>query len=115
MKLTAAQQKIMDQAKADITFARTHTLIEWATEVSGWTDNRRLANLKAYRADAETLMNEEIARYAETYSAYYEREKEGIVLTQCNSRTLKKLECIGMIEIIKDGRSHIDTIKVLNF
>lgn len=132
MKLSKAQQEVMDRAKEKIDFARTHTVYEWAKNKKwGYVGNEeeqdaymeRLAkNFHGYRKNSEKeVMDDfvsEIERYAESYHDYYENERNGIVLTRCNSRTLVKLEQLGLIEIIFDsnGASYgLDTIKVLNY
>lgn len=101
MKLSKAQQEVMDQAKADIDFARKVSYKEWLK--------------KASRIHDEDLDDAVANGYLKEY---YDEERQGIVLTQCNSRTLRKLEELGLIQIIKDacGTTYgIDTVKVLNY
>ena len=91
MKLSNAQQKVMDEAKETIDYARTHTLYEWAGGIES---------------------------FAEDYKEYYENNRKGIVLTRCNSKTLEKLENLGLIEILYDSKNKkdgIDHVKVLNY
>lgn len=104
MKLSEAQKEIIEKAHNDIDFARTHTLIEWATKNLGYLGRE----LKEYEIDR-------IESYANDYKKYYEREKNGIVLCRANSRTIKKLEEIGLVEILNDGRNFPDTLKILNY
>ena len=61
------------------------------------------------------LTMSQIEEYAEKYGKYYYNEKNGIVLTRANSRTLKALEKMQLIEIIEDGKSYTDMIKILNY
>ena len=99
MKLTAAQQKVMDQAKEDIDFARTHSFEDWYHKrFSGWDFER---------TKKDTF-----------YEERFEEEKAGIALVICNGRTLYKLRDMGLIEIIRDtSGSHfsVDKIRVLNY
>ena len=91
MKLSKAQQKVMDEARKEIDYARTNTLYEWAGALKS---------------------------VAEDYREYYENNRNGIVLTRCNSKTLEKLEKLGLIEILYDSKNKkdgIDHVKVLNY
>ena len=123
MKLTKAQNYIMEKAHKEIDFARTHTLIEWATnerynciDIKDTVIARRF-NEYGYKSleDAINDVEKELQEYAEKYGKYYYNEKNGVVLTQANSRTLKALERLNLIEIIEDGGSYIDSIKILNY
>lgn len=103
-KLTKAQNEVLEDAKKHIDKARTLTYREW------------LIDMNSYYLYHEDALEEAIQK--QEYANYYENEKNGIVLTHCNSRTLKKLESLGYIEIIEDstGESYgIDVIKVLNY
>ena len=114
MKLTKEQERVMNQAKADIDFARTHTFIEWVKE-------------SIYPYESHNNMHEDSWYMHEVYAnnlfdrlnKWYENEKNGRVLThRCNSRTLYKLEEYRLIRIETDGKdtgSAIDTIWVLNY
>ena len=109
MKLSKAQQAVMDHAKGRIDFARSATYFDWMK--------------KAYRleTDADCVRNIEESKrvFGYDYGARrYEEERNGITIVHCNSKTLYKLQEYGLIEIIEDsnGRSYgIDTIKVLNY
>lgn len=99
-KLSNAQQKVMDKAYKDIDEARTMEFETWFEKQMSWCqpDHRE--------------------KYRERYMKICEEQKNGIVLTTCNSRTLKKLEEYGLIEIIEDSNGQafgIDVIKVLNY
>lgn len=122
-KLSKAQQTVMDDAKRKIDFARTHTLREWAATKrypTGYNHITDRWNSYGWSTKEEAVQSceNDITRYGENYGKYYENEKSGIVLATCNSRTLVKLEQMGLIEIIYDSNgTHfgIDTIKVLNY
>lgn len=125
MKLSKAQEAVMNKAKADIDFARSHTLREWAQKtdphITVEAVERLVRNASSYGLTEEEMRKQcekEIVNYMNTYKKYYEDERKGIVLTNCNSRTLVKLETMGLIEIIHDSNGTtygIDTIKVLNY
>lgn len=124
MKLSKAQEAVMNQAKEKIDYARSHTLREWAQKKTHHTDEdieRQVANAYKHRCTEEEMRKyceEDIVGYMEKYGKYYEDERNGVVLTNCNSRTLVKLETMGLIEIIQDSNGTtygIDTIKVLNY
>ena len=124
MKLTKAQDKIMTEAKSKIDFARTHTLREWAQKATGYTDEvieRMVSHSEDYRSTPEKMrasLEDRISHYADEYRDSYYRDREGSVLIHCNSKSLKKLEEYGLIEIIYDSTGSsfgIDTIKVLNY
>jgi rhamnose utilization protein RhaD (predicted bifunctional aldolase and dehydrogenase) len=123
-RLTKAQDKIMTEAKSMIDFARTHTLREWAQKQTGYTDEQiegMVERCELYHSTPERMradLNERINRYAEDYSESYYNNQNSIVLIYCNSKSLKKLEEYGLIEILYDstGSSYgLDTIKVLNY
>lgn len=104
MKLSGAQKEIIEKAHNEIDFARTHTIIEWATKCLGYLGRE----LEEYEIDR-------VESYANDYKKYYEREKNGIVLCRANSRTIKKLEEMGFVEILEVGGSFPDTLKILNY
>lgn len=102
IKLTPAQQKVMEKAYRDIDLARNNNYEAWIRKtIKGFTDE--------YIEDRIRL---------EDRKDWYEDRKNGIVLTSCNTRTLKKLEDLDLIEIIKDSTGStwgIDVVKVLNY
>lgn len=92
----------MDRAHNDIDYSRTHSYPEWL--------------IKTGNATNETL--ERILEERGWLRKYYDDERNGIVLTQCNSRTLYKLEQLKLIDIISisTGSSYgIDKVQVLNY
>lgn len=100
MKLSKAQQEVLNQAKKDIDLARKFdNHIDWLISRYG----EHLAERMSKRP---------------IWEKSWEEEKNGIVSTSCNSKTLKVLERNGLIEIIRDSngeRFGLDTIKVLNY
>lgn len=121
MKLSKAQATVMEQAKKEIDYARTHDFLHWYAR----STNRDLeTDWDAYPnpyLSNESVLKETIeyaSKADEGWHKRYEEQKEGVVLTMCNSRTLAKLEEMGLIEILHDskGTSYgIDTVKVLNY
>lgn len=104
MKLSNAQEKVMMKAKKDIDMARSMEYAEWLKETHSFYQTHEDAYQKAM---SEGYLKE-----------YWEDGRKGIVLASCNSRTLAKLEEMGLIEIVYDSNGEtfgIDTIKVLNY
>lgn len=104
MKLSKAQQEVMDKARKDIDIARQYDYPEWYRVTQTWC-----------RKDAieKNIANGQLKEY-------WEADRRGEVLTHCNSKTLEKLQALGLIEIIHDSKKDksyygIDTIKVLNY
>lgn len=108
MKLSSAQQRIMDKVHGDIDLARSLDFDKWFIKTQ-CRDSEEQYN-RFYKDNPE---KKEWAR------KYYENEKNGIVLTSnVSSTTLYKLQQFGLIEILEDSkgtRIGVDTIKVLNY
>ena len=104
MKLSKAQANVMMKAKKDIDMARSMDYAEWLKETESYFQTHEESYQKAV---AEEYLKE-----------YWEDGRKGIVLVSCNSRTLSRLEEMGLIEIVYDSNGEtfgIDTIKVLNY
>lgn len=119
MKLSKAQQAVMDEAKRDIDTARSLDFIKWyrtAVACGGelnMTDDEIVEELKS--TECHSL---EYDTHFEYFTSVYEQRRSGIVLTNCNSRTLYKLQEMGLIEIIFDSTGWtrgIDRVKILNY
>lgn len=116
IKLSNAQTKVLKDAQIHIDFARTHTFYDWVrkTTPSGFdflTDEQ--IDKEFARRESEGWNDSKAKRIKE-----YENEKSGITLTYCNSRTLEKLQELGLIKIIYDSNGEkfgIDRIKLLNY
>ena len=102
MKLTTAQQNVLDKAKSEIDLARTLDYPEWFKTTQKWVREDRV----------DKLICEGHLK------ANWEAKRRGEVITHCNSKTLKKLEEYGLIEIIEDSNGEsfgLDVVKVLNY
>ena len=112
MKLSKAQESVIKEAREKIDIARV-SFPEFVRFINSYYEGK---------TDEEIINGlENDKRWWNPYESYkksWEEAKNGIVLTSCNSRTLYKLEDMGLIEIIEDstGTHHgIDKIKVLNY
>ena len=98
-KLSSAQSRVIEEAKKDIDRARSIDFKEWC----GYRYNFIMS-------DAYSL---------NLYTDFYNKAKAGTVLIQnVNSRTLVKLEQLGLIKIEYDSNgthSGIDEITLLNY
>ena len=127
MKLTKAQQKIIDEARQKIDYARTHDFIHWVSlRCCGYdldedwdaVPNPFLSNAYVLKQAQDMVANDETGyRCFEPHhwAKRYEAQKNGESIVHTNSKTLEALERMGLIEIIHDGRSGWDTIKLLNY
>ena len=112
IKLTPAQQKVMDRAYKDIDDARNNDFYGWY-------------NL-AYNCDhTKEVIDEHIENFEKRFPGLknyhhetYEETKNGRVLTHCNTKTLRKVEEMGLIKIIEDSTGTqfgLDVVQVLNY
>ncbi len=115
MKLSKAQAAVMEKAKKDIDEARNLDYSEWLRETESyfqvpfWADEEttKLVNQRWQKAVNDKYLYE-----------YWEAKRNAVVLTHCNTKTLQKLEKLGLIEILEDSTGEcygIDTVKVLNY
>jgi len=115
MKLTKAQEKVITKAKADIDRARTLSYPEWIK-----TQNSYFVTREEDPEETKQIINAALQKAIDEKYLYdyWENGRKGVVCMHCNTRTLKKLEEYGIIEIIEDstGQSFgIDVIKLLNY
>lgn len=114
MKLSKAQAEVLEELKNGIDVARSLSYPEWLVKNQGyetpdWADDE-------LRKFCEERLKKAVER-KELYE-YYENKRNAITLIRCNSRTLKRLEALGLIEIVYDSTGEdygIDTVKVLNY
>lgn len=121
MKLSKAQQEVMERAKAEIDYARTHDFLHCIAKWHGYDLEKDWdAFPNPYLTNESVLKDmQKLADDADEYwHNHYKKMQEGHVTTQANSRTLKKLEQMGLIEIVYDSNGTaygIDRVKVLNY
>lgn len=118
MSISKAQQEVLDKAKARIDFARAHGFCDWWRENTGYWKFKEMTDSEVY---------EEIERRTKSgwkadlkyETAHYEMNRNGIdYLCHASSATIKKLQNLGLIEIIRDSNGEyygFDTIKILNY
>jgi hypothetical protein len=110
VKLSKAQQKTITDAKEEINKARSYNTFE------EYFINELAKGYNTSYNTPEKYKKQDIEGYNKL-KKYWENKKQGIVLTQSKTETLKRLELLNLIEIINisitSGR--IDTIKVLNY
>lgn len=98
MKLSKAQMKVIEWMKYRIDDARNNDIKTWAG--GNWDYIHHPG-------------------YLEKLEKLYEEERNGIVGSiRCNSKTLTKLEELGLIEIIYDSNGEhdgVDKAKLLNY
>lgn len=97
--LTSKQKQVLDFSRKLIDESREKDFVEWCG--------------KNYN-----IIDKHIG-YREKLEKEYKESKEGIVIVNCNSRTIKGLENKGFIKIIHDSKNDkglgFDVIKVLNY
>ena len=116
IKLTKAQQTVMDQAHKEIDLARSLDYTEWLKATEFRRDFEFAERHPEFKDSIEKNFEEAVRK--EKYKHYWEAERRGEVLTHCNSKTLLKLEEMGLIEIIRisTGTAYgIDEVKILNY
>ena len=118
VKLTVAQQRVLDQAKREIDYARNckdvwdYAIRNYCIVLNGTATEEDKAELRASQQSFTKPTQ------VENLTRNWERVKQGIVWTiRVNSKTLLKLEELGLIEIIElmNGAYGMDTIRILNY
>lgn len=116
VKLSKAQQEVLDTAKERIDFARTHSFYDWFREGDRYFRDATDEEIKAV-IDKRTAEGSVINWEYET--THYEWNRNGIdYLCHASSATIRKLESLGLIEIIKDSNGEyygFDQIRILNY
>lgn len=111
MKLSKAQQKIIDESKERIDIARSYgTFEEYFNSYESKYYNNNYNTAEKLKKRNPKLF--------EGCKEWWENNIRGIVLVSANSRTLYRLVELGLIEIIYDAKNEIygcDTIKLLNY
>ena len=108
----------MEEAKARINYARTHSFCDWWRKNDGYWKNKELSDEQVYEHIKE-LQRRGWKVSVEYYEKRYEMNRNGIdYLCHASSATIKKLESLGLIEIIYDSNGEswgFDRIRVLNY
>ena len=117
MKLSKAQTEVMEKAKARIDFARSHDFYDWYRNGSSWRENKSNEEIDAMLKEKdETEFKIGGTDYEFTR---YEYNRNGIdYLCHASSKTIAKLEELGLIEIIEDSNGEyygFDKIRLLNY
>jgi len=113
VKLSKVQQKLLDDAKARIEFARTHNFYDWMRKNISRVDDSTTDEQIEMMIEREVELG-----YENWYTEAYEETKNGVTYMSCNSRSLHKLEELGLIEILRDSTGEtygLDSVKVLNY
>lgn len=127
-KVTPAQAEVLAKAVRMVVQAQTMDFETWfmrsnymsgegnvrygvflATFEEAVEDHFRFFAKRDHRHNQEAYINEQV----EDARREYEEHRKGIVYAHTSSNTLRALEKKGLIEIIKDGRRNLDTIRLL--
>lgn len=106
MKLSKAQAKVIELAKKDIDTARKYDTYDEYLRNENWLVTEGRYSVEEYK------------RYFPGGEKFWNAERNGIARTYCNTKTLKKLEEYGLIEIVYDStgeRWGLDEIKVIGY
>lgn len=111
MKLSKAQEGIMNEAYKDIDRARNaKDIVEWY---------RTCISASWIKEMSHDELAEEFKKIDENgwWKNHYEELLQGIVHTHANGRSLYKLQSLRLIEIIDDQTNSFlyDTVKILNY
>ena len=119
MKLSKAQEEVINNAKARIDFARTQNFFGWYMGYyAGNYERKNIHTPEELDAYLENRTGRDNRTMKDLTTERYQNAINGIVPCIANSRTLKKLEELGIIEIIYDSngdRLGLDEIRILNY
>ena len=117
MKLSKAQAEVMNKAKERIDFSRNHDFYEWYRKNDSWYADRTVEEIEA-KLTKEDQTSHKIGGH-EYEMNHYNMNRDGIdYLCHASSATVRKLEKLGLIEVIYDSAGEaygFDVIKVLNY
>jgi len=119
MKLSKAQAEVLEDAKKRIDFARSNSFFDWYMPTAS---NYIVKNIHT-PDELDDYLSSRIGRggftMKELSMANYEMLRNGIdYLCHANSKTILKLEELGLIEVLKDSNGEhygLDVIKILNY
>lgn len=110
MKLSKAQEKVLEKIQNYIKDHKKYATYEEMVLEEKVKPHNELC--RKYGSKCTTL--EEEMKRQEIYRKYYDNAvNHNIALCTANSKTLKKLAELGYIEIIHEGGSFPDTVKLL--
>ena len=118
IKLTVVQQNVINDKKREIDYARScndiydYAIRNYCPVLTGTATDELKAQL---RAKEQAMMT---PAQVESMARAWENAKQGIVRTvRVNSKTLLKLEELGLIEVIElmSGAYGVDMIRILNY
>jgi hypothetical protein len=107
VKLSKAQQKVLDEAKAEIARARRYETYEeyFMAEEASRFNNAYNTPEKFWAKDPEKWR---------WYEQYWKDQTQGIVRIYAKVETTKKLEALGLVEILELNRGYIsDKVRVI--
>lgn len=113
-KLTSVQQKVIDDIKANINFAKQfNDFKEYYIESKIRLNQGSTTELEEIRARRERQYELCCAEELEYRKQLWLDKLQNTTTAWASSATLRTLERKGYIEIIHDGGSKVDTVKLL--
>ena len=113
-KLTSVQQKVMDDIKANINLAKQfNDFKEYYIESKIGLNQGSMTELEEIKARRERQYELYCVEELEYRKQLWLDKLQNITTVWANSMTLRALERKGYIEIIHDGGSKVDTVKLL--
>jgi len=111
IKLSPVQQLVINKAKASIDKARKYkTYEEYFINERSKNNNASFNTPEKYKAKDIEMWNQFVEGWEET--------KKSIVSTNCNTKTILKLESLGLIKIVYNSNNQTlgyDKIEILNY
>ena len=110
MKLSKAQERRLGEAKANIDMARSYDTYEEYEY-----NNNRYWSGRYTLEEAREKISKNDNECNNFYSNLYKEYRKGKALVIANSRTIEKLEELGLIKIINIGGNYPDLIEVIGY
>lgn len=110
-KLSAAQQKVLNEIRKDVAFAKQFDNFKdfWVAQETEYArDSAAYETIKAQYEEKYVTCDIE-----KKYKKYWLNQLNNVTLTICSSATLRALEKQGYIEIVKDAGLGVDTVRLL--
>ena len=113
-KLTSAQQKVMDDIRGSISFAKQfNDFKEYYIESKIRLNQGSMTELEEIKARRERQYELQCVEELEYRKQLWLDKLQNVTTAWASSATLRALKKKGYIEIIHDGRSKVDTVKLL--